>query len=199
MVLAQIDWVDMSLLIAHLESRLGRIQSGWTRDPEGVELPFQVAEFRGGGQLAGSTSYATVGLSAHYLPSPSGDKEMSMELIMSTHSALAPGRLPQSLQHLTKDLLRRHTAILRGQTFTLPGAVADGSVLSALYAAVPGYFDEDFDSVEIEDGRGVAVVWMIPISVSERDYVSDSGWDVFERRLVDKDPDLLDLNRPSIC
>ena len=40
---------------------------------------------------------------------------------------------------------------------------------------------------------------MIPISVSERDYVSDSGWDVFERRLVDKDPDLLDLNRPSIC
>lgn len=78
--LAQIDWLVMSLLIAHLESRLGKIQSGWTRDPEGADLPFRVAEFRGGGQLVGSTSYATVGLSRHYLPSPSGGREMSMEL-----------------------------------------------------------------------------------------------------------------------
>jgi hypothetical protein len=197
-VLAQIDWLNMSLLIAHLESRLGKIQSGWTRDPDGVELPFQVAEFRGGGQLAGSTSYATVGLSRHRLPSSAGGREMSIELIMSTHSALAPARFPQSLQLLTKDLLRRNIAILRGQIFALPWPVAERSVLSTLYAAVPGYFDEEFDSVDIEDGLGVSIVWMIPISESEGNYVLDQGWDAFERELVEKDPDLLNTERPSI-
>ncbi|WP_410809439.1 suppressor of fused domain protein [Micromonospora sp. 067-2] len=188
----------MSLLVAHLESRLGKIQAGWTRDPEGVELPFQVAEFRGGGQLVGSTSYSTLGLSRHSLPSPSGDREMSLEFVMSTHSALAPARFPQSLQFLAQDLLRRHVAILRGQTFTLPWPVADGSAMSNIYAAVPGYFDEDFDSVELEDGRGVAVIWMIPISDAENTFVTDCGWDAFERELVERDPDLLDLNRRSV-
>lgn len=188
----------MSLLIDHLESRLGKIQSGWTRDPEGNELEFQVAEFRGGGQLPGSTSYATLGLSDHRLPGPSGGREMSMEFVMSTHSALAPGRFPQSLQFLTKEILRRHTAILRGQTFTLPFTVAPDSEMSTLYAAAPGYFDEKFDAVDLEDGRGVAIVWMVPISAAERDHVRDSGWDAFERDLVARDPDLLDPRRPSI-
>jgi len=124
---------------------------------------------------------------------------MSMELVMTTHSALAPARFPQSLQFLTKDLLRRHLAILRGQTFTLPWPVAEGSTLSTLYAAVPGYFDEDFDSVTVEDGRGVAIVWMVPIGESENEFVLNRGWDAFERELVEKDPDLLDPNRRPIC
>jgi hypothetical protein len=188
----------MSLLIDHLESRLGKIQSGWTRDPEGNELEFQVAEFRGGGQLPGSTSYATLGLSNHRLPGPSGGREMSMEFLMSTHSALAPGRFPQALQFLTKEVLRRHTAILKGETFTLPFTVAETSEMSTLYAAVPGYFDDKFDAVDIEGGRGVAIVWMVPITEAERSFVREAGWDAFERELVKKDPDLLDPRRPSI-
>ncbi len=70
--------------------------------------------------------------------------------------------------------------------------------MSNIYAAVPGYFDEDFDSVELEDGRGVAVIWMIPISDAENTFVTDCGWDAFERELVERDPDLLDLNRRSV-
>ncbi|MFY1651160.1 suppressor of fused domain protein [Solwaraspora sp. WMMB762] len=188
----------MSLLIAHLESRLGTIRSGWTRDPNGIELPFQVAEFGGGGQLVGSTSYATLGVSRHSLPSPIDQRGISLELVMTTHAALAPARFPQTLQLIANDLLARHAPILRGQTFALPWPVAEGSELSFLYAAVPGYFDEEFDSVEIEDGSGVAIVWMVPISVPEANFVTSSGWDVFERKLVSVDPDLLDSGRRSI-
>jgi hypothetical protein len=124
---------------------------------------------------------------------------MWMELIMTTHSALAPARLPQAVQLVARDLLARHTAILRGQTFPLPGSVAEGSVLSSLYAAVPGYFDEEFDAVTIEDGTEVAIVWLVPIAASEKNYIDVNGWADFEQRLVERDPDLLDLHRGAIC
>ncbi|MDG4771996.1 suppressor of fused domain protein [Solwaraspora sp. WMMD792] len=194
------DLVDKltPVIVDHLETRLGPLRSGWTRDPSGVELPFQVAEFGGGGQLVGSTSYATIGVSRHSLPSPAGQQGISLELVMTTHSALAPSRFPQALQLVAGELLARHVPILRGQTFALPWSVAEGSKMAVLYAAAPGYFDEGFDSVELEDGCGVAIVWMVPISVAEAEFVSSEGWDAFERLLVSADPDLLDPGRPSI-
>ncbi|WP_326555572.1 suppressor of fused domain protein [Micromonospora sp. NBC_01813] len=146
----------------------------------------------------GSTSYATLGVSRHSLSSPIDRQGISLELVMTTHSALAPARLPQALQLVAGDLLTRHVPILRGQTFALPWPVAEGSGMAVLYAAVPGYFDEGFDSAELEDGRSVAIVWMVPISVAEAEFVSSKGWDAFERRLVSADPDLLDLGRRSI-
>ncbi len=77
---------------------------------------------------------------------------MRLELIMTTHSALAPGRLPQALQLVGKNLIDGHKAILRGETFDLPGPVAEDSELTSLYAAVPGYFDAQFDAVDLGDG-----------------------------------------------
>jgi hypothetical protein len=185
----------MSVLISHMENWLGRIQSGWTRDHAGREVPFQVVECTGG-KLEGSTSYATLGLSGHRLSGK--DKPISLELVMTTHSALAPARLPQVLQTVGIALHARHEAILRGETFALPGAVAEGSSLSSVYAAVPGYFDEEFETVTIEDGATVVMVWLVPVSESERGYIHDAGWDAFEDDLVAQDPDLCDLLRKPI-
>lgn len=189
----------MSALIEHLESRLGRIQSGWTHDPGGMELGFQVAEFRGGGQLEGSTSYATIGLSRYPLTSAPGDRGTRMELLMTTHSAQAPARLPQSVQEIAKGLTASQKPILRGEVRKLPGPVASGSDLSFLYAAIPGYFDEDFEAVTLDEGMDVVIVWLVPVNKVEAHFVHERGWPMFEERWVDQDPDLLDLFRPQVA
>jgi Suppressor of fused protein (SUFU) len=180
-------------LIDHLETRLGKIHAGWTRDPSGRELPFQVAEFRNG-QLEGAVSFATLGLGRHGLSMPQGRRKLHLELTMTTHAALAPGRIPQALQHVGLSLLGSHEAILRGQTFRLPWPLVDGGC-SILYSAVPGYFDEDFDVVELEDGTRVAIAWLVPITEPEGYFIGKHGWDSFEQLLVEKDPDLLDPTR----
>ncbi|MFI5493608.1 suppressor of fused domain protein [Actinoplanes sp. NPDC051859] len=188
-----------SLLVTHLENRLGRIKAGWTRDLRGKELPFQVAEFSGGGQLEGSTSYATVGLSEHKLAVPGREKSVWLELLMTTHSALAPARFPQVVQSVASALLAKHEAVSRGEVLSLPGTVADGSSMSSVYACIPGYFDEEFDSITNEKGVGIAIVWLVPVAESEVQYVDSHGWDAFEARLREHDPDLLDPFRAEIC
>jgi hypothetical protein len=188
----------VATLIDHLESRLGRIQSGWNTDPSGAEIPFQVVEMRGGGQLEGSTSYSTLGVSSHALLTPGTPEPTHMECVMTTHSAHAPARIPQSVVLLGKELLDSHTAIRRGEVFPLPGPIAEGSKLTHLYAALPGYFDPDFDTVVIEDGTEVVIAWMVPIADSEAKFVHDKGWDKFEENLVKMDPDLLDLFREPL-
>jgi hypothetical protein len=111
--------VGMSILVTHMETWLGRIQSGWTRDHAGREVSFQVVELCGGGRLEGSASYATLGLSDQRLSG--GDKPISLELMMTTHKAQAPARLPQVLQTVGIELHARHEAILRGETVVFAG------------------------------------------------------------------------------
>lgn len=174
----------MSILVDHLESRLGHIQRGWTHDPHGVELPFQIAEFRGGGQLEGSTSFSTLGLAGHELRSTPTGSVTRMELIMTVHSAQAPGRIPQALQLLAQRAIEGHSPILRGQTHSIPSGLMAESGLSALYSAVPDYFDDQFDVVRIEDGNEVVIAWMVPITGVERQYIHNQGWPAFEQILV---------------
>lgn len=117
---------------------------------------------------------------------------------MTVHAVQAPAKLPQALQLLGKRLIESHSAILRGETFALPGGVALESTLSHVYAALPGYFDSSFDVATLENGQDVAIAWMIPISEAESRYVQESGWVSFEQMLVDLDPDLLNIFRDSI-
>jgi hypothetical protein len=53
--------------------------------------------------------------------------------------------------------------------------------------------DEEFETVTIEGGTTVVMVWLVPVSESERKYIHDRGWHVFEDDLVAQDPDLCDL------
>jgi hypothetical protein len=186
-------------LIEHLESRLGRVRRGTNLGLDGAEQPFQVAELSGGGQLEGSTSYATMGLSALALSHPDSARPLRMELIMSTHSAQSPGRLPQSLMLVAGQLSRDHLAILKGETIPLPGPITDGSRLSFLYAMHPAYFDEEFDALALGRGRAAAIVWLVPIAASEKSFIAARGWSSFDDQIARFDPDLLDLFRQPIC
>ncbi|MFC9328781.1 suppressor of fused domain protein [Kitasatospora sp. NPDC057015] len=88
-------------------------------------------------------------------------------------------------------------AILRGDVVPLP-APLPGGTMTSLYAGLPVYFDEDFFSVTVENGSGVAVVWLIPVTADEAAFIQDKGWEAFEDALVRQDPDLLDPDRPQL-
>lgn len=74
-----------------------------------------------------------------------------------------------------------------------------GSRFAYLYAALPVYYDDDFNSVVVENGDSVAIVWLVPITSGEAQFVAERGWEKFEQELIKRDPDLMDMNRETIA
>lgn len=65
----------MTQLVDHLESYLGLLQSGWTTDPDGNPMHFQIARFSPP-ELPGVVAFATLGLGRHPLTAYGSDKVM---------------------------------------------------------------------------------------------------------------------------
>ena len=62
----------------------------------------------------------------------------------------------------------------------------------------PATSDPDFETVAVEDGSNVIIVWLVPIGAREAPFIAEAGWPRFEEHLVKADPDLLDLFRAEI-
>ncbi|MEU0831560.1 suppressor of fused domain protein [Streptomyces sp. NPDC005969] len=188
----------MATLIDHLESRLGQLVGAWSvRDgaPEGAA---QVGYFTGG-NFGGVQSYATITLHQTHLVSPDGDPQ-HLELLGCGRPVAGDeyGPFPGVLEWMAERLASTGRAVLRGEVVPLPMPLTPGGSMTALYAAMPVYFDDDFFSVTLENGTHVSVVWLVPIYGAEADYVKKNGWSAFEAELTKQDPDLFDLNRPQL-
>lgn len=181
-------------LIEHLESRLGRLVHGWSTDPDGEPIPFQVARFDGGrnGEVL---SLATIGLSRRPMTSPVSGRPLHLELVLSVHRLIGERNLPAVLQQVGQNMLSTGRAIVRGEVVEMEGNVVSGSDLSALYATLPVYFDDAFATCRCEDGADVAIVWLVPVHGSEVAFIRAKGWDAFEELVERADPDLLDPTR----
>ncbi|MFF3152449.1 suppressor of fused domain protein [Streptomyces sp. NPDC057910] len=187
----------MSIILSHLEARLGGMSGGWSVDLGAHAKKLTVCMFEGG-EIPGVTAFATLGLSEFALQTPDGERQYYLELMGCQYAPDGGyGPFPGTLEGVATQAVKSGRLIRRGDVIDLPGAMAPGSEMVALYAALPVYFDDNFSSVRREDGRGVAIVWMIPIGATEADYVARHGWEAFESQLVAKDPDLLDLRRPQ--
>ncbi|GAA3058303.1 suppressor of fused domain protein [Kitasatospora albolonga] len=191
----------MSGIVNHLESRLGPMGGGWSVNLGDASGKLTVCSFYGG-NISGVTSFSTVGLSnfpLRDLKDPEDDRDYHIEIIGCQYAPQGDyGPFPGSLEGVASQLISSGDLLRRGDIVDLPGPMAPGSEMVALYAAMPVYFDPDFSSVHLEDGRGVAIVWMIPIGAAEVEFVRTYGWEEFEARLTMQDPDLLDLGRPQI-
>ncbi|MFE4862105.1 suppressor of fused domain protein [Streptomyces sp. NPDC056670] len=158
----------------------------------------QTACFRDG-RLAGCQSFTTIGLSRTPLRHPSSDRHFHLELLAceNTSRATGYGPLPEVLEFVARDLLASGRAVLRGDVVPLPSPLPGGT-MTALYAGLPVYFDDDFFSLTIENGSRVAIVWLIPITEQETAFIREQGWRAFEDALALQDPDLLDPARPQL-
>jgi hypothetical protein len=171
---------------------------GWSVDLGDASGKLTVCMFEGG-SIPGVTSFSTVGLSSFPLRDPGDDRDYHVEIIGCQYPPQGGyGPFPGALEGIASQLIASRSLLRRGDVVDLPGPMASGSEMVALYAALPVYFDPEFFSVHLEDGRGVAIVWMVPIGAAEAEFVRTRGWEEFEDRLVAGDPDLLDLGRPQI-
>ena len=69
--------------------------------------------------------------------------------------------------------------------------------MEALYAAIPLYFSDEFASFR-EGDREVVMVWLVPVSRTEAEFVRTHGWGRFEDELTRTNPDLLDVHREPL-
>lgn len=183
-------------LVEHFERVLGPVHTGWSTDPDGAPMPFQIVRFAGGSD-SDSVGYSTLGLSRRALVSPTSGRRIREELLM-----LAPEKMPADtvvslLLQVGTMVLSSGRPLLRGNVIGPSGPLTPGSALTALYVTMPVYFPDDFATFSDATGD-VVIVWLAPISSSEADYVARHGWESFEDQLVTHDPDLIDFQRPTL-
>lgn len=180
-------------LVEHLESYLGEIDVGWTTAADGADVPFSVVRFSAIETLPDCAVFSTLGLSRFPLPARRTGKRINHELMMMVPERLRTGPVPGLLQQLGSEVITSGSPLLRGDVVGPRGSLFAESVMQALYAALPVYLPDSFAEID-----HIAIVWMVPISRKEAEFVVRHGWQTFESLLVDSAPDLIEVARPSI-
>lgn len=188
---------DAKDLVEHFERTLGPIEYGWSVDPDGAKMPFQIVRFTRG-SAPESVSYSTLGLSRKALPSPNSQQLIRHELLMLAPESLAPDHIASILHQVGEMVIKRGRALLRGDVIGPAGALVFGATVTALYVTSPSYFPEDFAVFDAGEHGAVVIAWLVPITDCEADYASNHGWDAFEDKLVEQDPDVVDFHRPEM-
>lgn len=187
----------MKTLPEHLEEYLGPIRDGFSPPVDEEHAPFQIVEFADG-QLEGVHAYSTLGLSQKALRSPRSQKLIHHELLFLCRPFSESKYIAALLHQAGEEAITRDTAYLRGEVLGPRGPLFTGSNLEALYVAMPVYLPDAFAAHTEPDGRTVVIAWLVPITRNEAEFVRTFGWGKFEDLLVEKDPDLLDMGRPSL-
>lgn len=181
-----------------MELFLGQVEVGWTEDADGNAMPFQMLKFEPPA-LANTSAFTTPGLARHALASRTPEKSIHLELMLLTQRGDANERwLPSLLHQVASDSIRTGSALLRGEVLGPRGALVPESELEALYVASPVYFPDEFAAHQAP-GQTTIFAWLVPISASEARFVQEQGWEAFESRLVEQNPDLCNWDRPAIA
>lgn len=185
----------MSGLVEHLERHLGRIDGGWRAEADGHA--YQLVRYAGGSGH-GDTAVSTLGLSRHALHSAVSGRPVHLELLLLVAAPVAdPAAVLDALADAADRALTSGHAWLRGDVLPLARPLAPGGTASALYVSAPVYLPDAFAVCRTE-GVDVVVAWLVPVTADEAGAVREHGWDWFEDRLVEVQPELTDPCRASV-
>ena len=182
-------------LIRHLEQHLGPIAAGWRRDIDGREIPFQVALFENA-PGPGNITLTTIGLSNYPLEMVNG-RVVHQELVFACHEQFKNWNPQVLLQSVGRHAVESRHALLRGQCLG-PLKLFAQSEANGIYSAIPVYFPDSFNSVELTGSTKAVFTWLVPIYPSELELCRTRGWSALEAEFELQDPDLMDLERPPL-
>jgi hypothetical protein len=180
--------------IEHLERHLGVIADGSAVVSE-VDPSLRIARFPDQ-PGRGATTWTTVGLSKHALHQAKGP-ELRIELLGCAWSTFDESGLDALLMILAEDILQSHHAPAQGSVVGPNGPIVDGSELEGFVFLEPGYHPDDLQVFE-HPTEEVFVIWAVPVTAAELEFIAANGWPVFRDKLIEIDPDLLDLHRESM-
>ena len=183
-------------LVQHLEYYLGSIESGGRARGVDDRSPVQMVRYEVS-PSDGIAAYSTLGLSKHELESRASGECFRLELLMIVPDDVQQDLVYSRIDQVSEMLLDAHRAILRGQIIGPSGPLFPNSDMTALYASLPVLLPDEFAVFHGSDGD-VAIVWLIPISTEEAEFVLGNGWRKFEDELVAQAPNLIDVWRPSL-
>jgi hypothetical protein len=138
----------------------------------------------------GATTFASVSLN-EFLP-------FRQELVFGCYSRQVSEDVVLLVAAVAQYCIERTLHLHRGDIIGPFGPIIDGSPMEAFYLCPPVYFSEGLEKIHVRD-IVIEVIWIVPIYTSEVEWINNHGWDGFETLLEEKDPDLLDLSRPSLC
>ncbi len=182
----------MKNLTSHLERHLGKIDVAW-KDADGTVWPFYVLRFLGG-PVTDTVTYSTLGLA----DSPVSNKQVRHELFIMTRSSFGGESFPGLLHQVGTEAISKNRAYLRGDVIGPRGTLITGTNMEALYVSLPIYLPDSFATYNSPEGISCVFAWLIPITFDEAAVVRLKGWEQFENKLAESDPDLMNLNRSSI-
>jgi hypothetical protein len=67
--------------------------------------------------------------------------------------------------------------------------------MESFYVTLPILLPPEFASAEDDDGCGIALAWILPITPNEAAWARRHGWEAFEEKLDQQNPDVLDWYR----
>lgn len=186
----------MNPYINFLEKHLGKMEFSWHSSEEHCLNDFQVAVFEDA-PFEGAATYSTLGIS-NFALQDAKQTTFFHEAVMVAKKEFGDENIPGILMQVSDHLVSSCQMIFRGDVIGPAGPLFEGSILEALYATAPVYFDEDFHLFQPVPHKNVIVVWLVPITKKEAAYVEQFGWEKFEDLLEQVDPDLTDFFRESI-
>jgi hypothetical protein len=177
-------------LIAFLESQLGMLQGGLSVP----ESSFQVGRFADQ-PVAGSVTVCTLGISDHLFDDEDG-RRIRQEFLFCCHPS--ESWQPEAIVAVVgQDVVKLHQALFRGEVIGPAGPLLPGSTCEALLCLSPVYWPDGLHVWRGSDPETV-FVWLVPITHDEAHFVFEKGWKQLEALFVERQPDLLDLGRPSM-
>lgn len=181
-------------VLAFLDTHLpGRRSISTGTDGEGSGLPFDVLEIIDQ-PTKGAVTYATIGLSEVPLRYPDGET-IRQELLFCTYRRFVTADILPLMFFLGDDVRSRGGAIEAGEVLDLGEPVVGTYPATAIFFYNPIYFPE---ALAMMPGQPpVVFVWMIPITNAEAEWVASEGAGRFNDLLLERDPDLMDLQRSS--
>ncbi len=184
-------------IMQHYERHVGAVTAGWIADSSGEDLPIHVLQIPDAPEK-GARTLATVGLSKTILSPRVGGRGFRMELMLSAYDTehFAHGR--GLLYKLAMEISASGDAPLRGDVYGPLGRLFGVGSLTSFYFATPAYFPSELAACDAGYDERIAVVWVVPIAEQEAAIVRSRGWTYFEDILAAQDPDVLDLERPSL-
>lgn len=175
----------------HIEEHLGTISTSWklNEDPNIQVLKFE-NELK-----QGVITYITLGLSNTELDI--GNKYVRQEFIFAAEEQFDQGAVASFLLTFAQHVRTSTRGILRGD-FVDGKPLITGVKVTGIYASVPVFWGSTFH--EFEESKPTTIfVWLMPILKSEARVIKEQGWNAFEDKLVDKEIDFWDLNRPPVA
>lgn len=145
----------------------------------------------------GVTSYSTIGLSDHLLIKDGKDFGVRVEFV---------GACGAGFTKFDNIIATAAFCVINSKWFCYPGAIFPNVV--GMYEAsttlkhilfVPPFLWED--KLKTMEMRGKKVAWLlvVPISDQEMEFAEKAGSDSLEKLFVEKQIDIFDLNRVSVC